>query len=204
MKIKSIFVLSMMLFAVVRSANAQETTTFPQQATDISPLLIGESIPDFTLPDLQGKAVKLKEQLAAKPTLLIFYRGGWCPYCNRQMADLMKVEEEIVKLGYQIIAISPDDPAHLRATMDKNQLTYQLLSDADMKLSAAMGLAYAVPEASVQRLKDASDNKNPGALPVPAVFIVNQAGEIEYEYINPNYKSRIKGELLLATLKALK
>ncbi|WP_025761847.1 peroxiredoxin-like family protein [Dyadobacter tibetensis] len=204
MKLKPFLIATLVLMGAVAQSFAQQTLSLPQKATDISPLLIGEAIPNLTLEDLNGQAVSLQEQLAVKPTVLIFYRGGWCPYCNRQMAELQEIESEIVKLGYQIIAISPDSPIHMKASMDKNKLSYQLLSDADMKLSQAMGLAYAVPEASVQRLKDASDNKNPGSLPVPAVFIVNQKSEILFEYINPDYKQRMKGSFLMAALKLLK
>ena len=73
-----------------------------------------------------------------------------------------------------------------------------------MELSRAFGIAFAVSEASKERLNISSGGKNPGMLPVPSVFVVNQKGDILFEYINPDYKMRLKGNLLLAVLKELK
>ncbi|MDZ7646580.1 MAG: redoxin domain-containing protein [Cytophagales bacterium] len=109
-----------------------------------------------------------------------------------------------MKLGYQIVAISPDSPENLAGSMDKHKLNYQLLSDADMSVSQLFGIAYKVAETSKERLSNASAGGNPGLLPVPSVFVVNQQGEILFEYINPDYKKRLKGSLLLAVLKELK
>lgn len=176
----------------------------PQKAIDISPLLIGEKVPDLPVKNLKSEEVSLVTLFAVKNTVLIFYRGGWCPYCNLHLAELQAIENDILNLGYQIIAISPDSPSNLQASLQKHKLNYQLLSDANMELSKAFGLAYAVPDASKERLNKASDGQNIGMLPVPSVFVINQQGEIMFEYINPDYKKRLKGSLLLAVLKELK
>ncbi len=185
-------------------AQAQYADGVPQRATDIAPLLIGELAPDLSLFTKEGKEVKLLVKLSEKQTVLIFYRGGWCPYCNLHLAELQGIEKDIVALGYQVIAISPDSPGNLKASLHNHQLSYALLSDANMALSRAFGLAYAVPEASKERLKQSSGGLNEGMLPVPSVFILNTKGEILFEYINPDYKKRLKGSLLLSVLKELK
>ena len=178
--------------------------TFPDKAIDISPLLIGEKAPPLVLKTMNGKSDSLLTILSIKPTVLIFYRGGWCPYCNTQLAELQSIEAEILKTGYQIIAISPDSPENLKASIDMHKLNYQLLSDADMRAAQQFGIAFNVPEASKERLRNSSGGSNPGQLPVPAVFVLNQQGEILFEYINPDYKKRLKGSLLLSVLKELK
>lgn len=185
-------------------ASAQQKDSLPSVATDIAPLLIGEKAPDATLQNSKGEVVKLQNQFSVKPSVVIFYRGGWCPYCNVHMAELQGIEKDIVSLGYQIIAISPDSPENLNASLEKHKLSYLLLSDASMELSRLFGIAFAVPEASKERLRNSSGGKNPGMLPVPSVFVLNQQGEILFEYINPDYKKRLKGNLLLAVLKELK
>ncbi len=193
-----------MLLLTSLSTTAQQSGNVPQQATDIAPLLIGEKAPEISLVNIKGEEVKLPIQFAIQPTVLIFYRGGWCPYCNLHLAELQGIEKEILALEYQMIAISPDSPGNLKASLDKHQLSYLLLSDANMALSQAFGIAYAVPEVSRERLKNSSGGKNPGMLPVPSVFVLNQQGEILFEYINPDYKKRLKGSLLLSVLKELK
>lgn len=199
--IKHNFVLIFLLIG--HFAKAQQSK-MPQHATDIAPLLIGEVAPDMSLVSINGEAVKLNGLLAVKPTVLIFYRGGWCPYCNLHLAELQSIEKDILAVGYQIIAISPDSPDNLKSSLAKHQLAYTLLSDASMTSSQAFGVAYIVPEASAERLKNSSGGRNPGMLPVPSVFVLNRQGEILFEYINPDYKKRLKGDLLLAILKELK
>ena len=176
----------------------------PQKAEDISPLLIGETIPDVKLLDVSGKTVDLKAEVAKKPTLLVFYRGGWCPFCNTQLSDLRTIQPDMDKLGYQMIAISTDAPEGLRGTYDKTEVTYTLLSDADVAAAKAFGLAFKAPARADEMLLKSSAGKNVDKLlPVPAVFLLDQNGVIKYEHINPNYKERISAKLLKAVTLAM-
>ncbi len=173
------------------------------EPTDISPLLIGEKIPDITLSDVSGREVNLLELAARKQSVIIFYRGGWCPYCNLHLSELQTIEPDIIKAGYQIIAISPDSPESLEASISKNKLNYLLLSDNHTEASKGFGLAFQAPEQYTEKLSKASAGQNTNVLPVPAVFVINPLGEILFEHINPDYKKRLKGSLLLAVLKEL-
>ena len=182
-----------------------QTVNVAQEPTDISPLLIGEKIPSISLLDINGKPVDLQELAGRKQSILVFYRGGWCPYCNLHLADLQTIEPDILAAGYQIVAISPDSPESLSASVEKNKLNYILLSDNDAELIKAFGLAFKAPERYVELLNKSSGGKNKDVLlPVPAVFILNKQGDILFEYINPDYKKRLKGSLLMAALKELK
>lgn len=174
------------------------------EPTAISPLLIGEKIPNITLSDVSGKKINLLEFAAKKPSVIVFYRGGWCPYCNLHLSELQTIEPDITHAGYQIIAISPDSPESLQASISKNKLNYLLLSDNHTEASRGFGLAFHAPENYAEMLSKASAEKNKNVLPVPAVFVVNQQGEILFEYISPEYKTRLKGAMLLAVLNALK
>ena len=91
---------------------------------NISPLLIGEKIPNISLRDVDGNEIKTNK-IISKKTVLVFYRGGWCPYCNSQLADMQEIENQIIDLGYQVIAISPDAPSFLKQTEDKNLIALQ-------------------------------------------------------------------------------
>lgn len=174
-----------------------------EKAQDISPLLIGETVPDAVLKSADSSDQSFLSILSKKPTVVLFYRGGWCPYCNTHLADIRDAESEILGLGYQIIAISPDSPENLKASDEKNELNYQLYSDANGKLTKAMGIAYKVEERRKERLFDKSGGLNDGFLPVPSVFITDTSGQIVFEYINPNYKKRMSSKLLVAVLKNL-
>ncbi len=177
--------------------------SIPQKPEDISPLLIGETIPDIRLQSVGGQTVSLSGEVAKKPTILVFYRGGWCPYCSRQLAELRTLEPDLEKMGYQLIAVSTDSPENLKSSLDKNQLNYTLLSDADVMGAKAFGLAFKAPAAYGATLEKSSNGKNTEKLlPVPAVFLLNQQGVIKFEYINPNFKERMSGKLLKAAAEA--
>ena len=195
-------VLGILCFWCSTSVSAQ----VPENAEDICPLLIGESIPKATLQDSEGKQVELSKLLGNKPTVLVFYRGGWCcPYCSVQLSGLVKIEKEILDLGYQMIAISPDDYRNLQTTESKESINYTLLSDPDAKFIQQMGIGFKTP----LMLKGFIATKGQKGetseiMPVPTVMIVNEKGKILFEYLNPNYKERISGEMLLAVLKTIK
>lgn len=194
-------ILSLALMAIGLMGNAQND--LPKTATDVSPLLIGEKIPDITLKTIDNNTVNLADLIRKKRTVLVFYRGGWCPYCNLHLAALAEAEKDLLDLGYQIIAISPDAPKSLKVTEEKDKVNYLLLSDSEGKLARSVGIAFEAPKKYESILAKGSDNINKTFLPVPSVFIVNLMSEIEFEYISPDYKHRISNELLVAAAKVL-
>ncbi|WP_445721448.1 peroxiredoxin-like family protein [Flavobacterium sp.] len=169
---------------------------------NIAPLLIGEKIPNVKLVGLNGKAEDTNS-IFSKKTVVVVYRGGWCPYCNAQLSDMQAIESDIVGLGYQIVAISPDAPEFLKETEGKDKLAYKLFSDSEGQFSKAVGIAFSTPEKYGDMLGKYSGGKNTTWLPVPTVYVVNENQEIEFLYINPDYSKRLKGDLLISVLKSL-
>ncbi len=153
-------------------------------AQEISPLLIGATVPSAKVATQQGDQTDIRNVLEGKSSVVIFYRGSWCPYCNTQLSELASIENDLKAKGYQIIAISPDKPESLDITDAKHNLGYQLISDSEHKAMDAFGVSF--------------ENKRRGKLPVPSVFLVTPDLEISFQYVNPNYKFRISPELLLA------
>lgn len=176
---------------------------YAKTAEEVTPLLISSEIPDVELKNIEGQTVRLKELVSQKPSIIVFYRGGWCPYCNQQLSDLHTIEEELYEIGYQLLAISPDRPEKLKATLDNNELGYTLLSDSPMNASKAFGIAFKVDQETVDRYKsigldlEGDSGYDHHLLPVPAVYIVNTDGIVKFNYVNPDYKERISGEVLL-------
>lgn len=192
-------ILIMTLFSM--SSKAQN---IPSNAEDISPRLIGETIPNALLQDPDGNDIELKHIIKSKPTVLVFYRGGWCPYCNLQLSGLANIDEEISKLGYQIVAISPDDYQNLKNTKQTDKIHYQLYSDKEGKLIKEMGIAFQTPTLLKGYIATKNHKgKTSEVMPVPTVMVLNTSGDIVFEYINPNYKQRISGKMLLAVLKSI-
>ena len=177
----------------------------PLVAEDISPILIGETLPNANFQNVEGETVQLKAILEEKPTILVFYRGGWCPYCNVQLSGLVEIEEDIIELGYQIVAISPDDYKNLQSTIENNSTKYKLLSDPNGKFIKEIGIAFKTSSSLKEYItgKGQKGETSP-VMPAPTVMIVDKKGVIKFEYINPNYKERISGEMLLSVLKTIK
>lgn len=200
-------VLLLSLLTVSRTSQAQ-LSQVADKAEDICPLKVGSPIPSVSLSLPNGTIVDLRAEVSKKPTILVFYRGGWCVYCNRQMSQIKEIEHTLLDLGYQLIAISPDRPEKLRETLDQYKFNYTLLSDSKAIATQEFGLAFRVAEQTLQRyetinidLEDASGETH-HVLPVPAVFVVGLDGIIRYSYVNPNYRVRIDPDVLLAAAKA--
>lgn len=197
MKIKTLLIAAILMISSFVSAQ------LPEKAEDISPLLIGETIPEITLLSASGKEQNLMDLISEKPTVFLIYRGGWCPYCNAHLSDIQTAEDRIIELGYQIIAVSPESPENITASSEKSKLGYSLLSDADGNFISKLGIAFKAPDRYSERLLANSDGLNTGFLPVPSVFVVDKEGKIVFEYISPDYKTRISSKLLLAVLESL-
>lgn len=175
----------------------------PDSPEDVSPLLISEKIPEVSVQDINGTILAISDVIKDSRSVFLFYRGGWCPYCNAHLSSVGEVEEDILELGYQVIAISPDSPGKLRTTAEKEKLNYTLYSDASGKLMTAMGIAFKAHDRYEKRLDNYSDGQNPGILPVPSLFVVETDGTILFEYINPDYKHRISADMLISVLRHL-
>lgn len=184
------------------AANAQNMIA--KSATDIAPLLIGEKIPNLTLKSSDNTDVQISDLLKKKKTVLVFYRGGWCPYCNMHLQALAEAEKQVLDLGYQIIAVSPDSAENLKMTAEKDKVKYTLLSDSKGELIKAMGIAFEAPENYKSVINVNSKGMNTSFLPVPSVFVVNPQNDILFEYVSPDFKHRITTELLVSVLKNLK
>jgi len=185
-----------LLVAAGCAETAMPSTVAPT-AEQVRPLAQGRTVPNVTVRDLQGQAVSLQDLTAGQPTVLFFYRGGWCPYCNRQLADMQMAEQPLKDMGYQLLALSPDRPEMLRASLDKQHLTYTLLSDSDMAAAKAFGVAFQLPESLVSLYHDkykidleGDSGRDHHQLPVPSVFITDTEGTIRWAHSNPDYKVR--------------
>ncbi len=181
----------------------------PEDAKEICPILIGEKVPESELKNIKNESVQITEEIKDRGTVLIFYRGGWCPYCNKQLSGLSEVEEEIKEEGFQIIAVSPDNAEHLQKTVDKEELNYTLLSDAKMELARKMGIAFKMDKKTLKKYKlfginlEKASGESHFQLPAPAVFILDKEGVIRMSYVNPNYKVRLNANVLLTVIKSM-
>lgn len=206
---RNLIPLLILLFIGCDQSVQKDNLNIPDKATDVNPLLVGMQIPEIELKDTKNKTVSLAEEISQKPTAIIYYRGGWCPYCSKQLAGLREIEDELYDLGIKVLAISPDSPGFLSETLAEHEISYHLLSDQRMEGAKKLGIAFRVDRETADRYKENGLDLTERSgydhllLPVPSVFLVDTDGVIHFQYVNPDYKVRISGNLLLAAAKDL-
>lgn len=188
------------LFCIISAFLFGQTSA---DAKSVEPLGVGSVMPNSTLISTKNEKTELNDIILEKNTVIIFYRGGWCPYCNIHLAELAQSEEEIRNQDFQIIGISPDDVVNLQPTIDKNSIEYELYSDPNSKLIHKMKLAFKPRCLTKFFLKSRTKGEATNTLPVPAVYIVDKKGNIQYVHFDPNYKERLSAEDLLRVIQKL-
>jgi peroxiredoxin len=126
------------------------------------------------------------------------------------LGQLSKIENEIIELGYRILAVSADRPEKMRETVEKHDLKFTVLSDATTEAAQAFGLAFRVDDPTNEKLlgygisiEDASGHDH-HILPVPAVFLVDTDRVIRFDYVNPDHTVRIDPDELLEAARAVR
>ena len=182
---KKILLFVLVLMAV--GVNAQEA---PEG------LFIGSKAPDFKGTDQRNNEIRLKDLLKEGKVVLVFYRGQWCPYCNKQLSALQDSIQFIIDKGATLLAISPEKSEMIEKTIEKTKAEYSVLHDKDLKIMKAYQVAFEVPENTVTRYRNAGldleklNGENGANLPVPAVYIIDKESTITYRFFDENYKKR--------------
>jgi peroxiredoxin len=178
-------------------------------AEEIDPARTGEMAPAFTVRTVDGEPYEFDPQKLEAPTVIVTFRGGWCPYCNMHLSELRHVVPEIADMGIDVLFLSGDRPELLYSSLKKETqediegLGYTILSDADIVAAKALGIAFMADPDYIARREasgdiEGSSMKNFGVLPVPAVYVIDETGRITFSFVEPDYKIRLPAADLLA------
>jgi peroxiredoxin len=188
------------LLGVLASASA--FAGIPDSPQQVQPLVVGARAPLFSARTTEGALRTFGPDSYKKPLVVIFYRGGWCPYCNAQLSDLHLVEPKLRKSGFEIVFLSTDRPDLLYSSLKATDIHYTLLSDNHLEAAKSFHVAYHVDEATFAKMREygvdleASTGTKQHELPVPSVFIIDTSGTIRFVYSNPDYKIRLGADEL--------
>jgi peroxiredoxin len=176
----------------------------PNDPKDVRPLSVGTRAPAFAAQTVDGKVRAFSPDGYQKPTVVIFYRGGWCPFCNTQLSGLHTVEPKLRERGFEVVFLSTDQPKLLYSSLKDTDIHYTLLSDSHLEAAQAFRVAYHVNDATLAKMREygvdleATTGTTLHELPVPSVFIIDTSGTIRYVYSNPDYKIRLGADALWA------
>ena len=167
----------------------------------------GELMPPFILSDDAGRSVSLADLVADGPVAVTFARGHWCPYCRIAVSALAEIADEVRAIGAQIVAIVPDRQSFAARLRAETAAPFPILTDAENGYALSLGLVFWVGEEMRQLML--ARNANPALsqgndswfLPIPATFVVGRDGIIKARHVDPDYRTRMEIDKVLAALK---
>ena len=196
---------SISLFMLILGLNLQ-AQEFPA-VEDVNGIGIGSMVQNFSALAQDGQSFDLKEALKEGPVVVVFYRGQWCPYCNRHLSALEENLQAITSKGAQLVAISPENQEMLMKSAEKTGASFRLLTDNGFKIAEAFDLAF-LPSSGTRfkyntilgaDLAEAQSDDSE-RLPVPATYIIGQDGKVVWRHFDRDYSQRASPEEILANL----
>jgi peroxiredoxin len=190
---KSIMKKAIFLFSVlcsIASIIVAQTTTYPEG------LKVGDAAPMFTAKDQSGKTINLKDALKNGPIVMLFYRGQWCPFCNKQLSHFADSLQILTAKGASILAITPETADNVKKTIEKTKSSFAVLQDTGMDIMKLYKVNFAVDESTIAKYKgygidfDKANGSNGANLPVPATYIIGKDGIVKYVFFNTDYRKR--------------
>ena len=205
--------------AEVQAVHARVVSELKQSGMAERALTTGAEVPEFELPDHNGKLVRSAELTERGPLVICFIRGRWCPFCVGQLEAMNAVSAEVEKSGASLVAISPQTVHQSSLMADQHKLRFPLLSDSGNAVARKFGLVYQVPDYQREIYSRVFVNLpfvNGDAsweLPIPATYILGRSASatngtakhhtVLYASVNPDYTDRPEPTEIIQTLSQL-
>jgi peroxiredoxin len=180
---------------------------FSLQLMAQSGLKSGASAPEFTAKDNSGKTLDLKALLKThKAVVLFFYRGQWCPYCNKHIKQLQDSLQLLSAKGAYVIAVTPETSDNIAKTVEKTHASFSIVEDKGYKIMKDYDVNYVVDPVMFEKLKkygedlEVNNGNTDHVLPVPATYIIDRSGKITYVHFDKDYRKRPSVSTILAAL----
>jgi peroxiredoxin len=172
-----------------------------------SGLKAGDKAPNFTATDNNGKTVDLKTLLKThQSVVLFFYRGQWCPYCNKHIQQLQDSLQLLTGKGAYVVGVTPETSENINKTIEKTHASFSMVQDKDYTIMKAYDVNYVMDPAMVDKYKthgidlDKNNGNTDHVLPVPATYIIDKFGKIKYVQFDKDYRKRPSVATILSEL----
>jgi peroxiredoxin len=173
-------------------------------------LSVGSKVPDVQVQDSDGRSVSLSSLLSKGSLLVVFYRGGWCPFCNYEIRSLSKAAPEFVSRGVTPVAVSVDLPEKAATTRATYTIPFPVLSDPELAMHRVFRVEKKVSDTEVLAMKgfdidlEAASGQKHHVIAIPSLFLLDQEGKVRWAHADPDYKVRPTIPQILAAIDGVK
>ncbi len=170
----------------------------------------GSKAPQVAFLRTNGESVSLEQLQKQQTAVLMFYRGGWCPFCDLTLRAFEAYYEKFLAAGAHLYAVSPQLENYTEQTASSRNLSFELLSDPGNKAASAFHLDWTLkePEQNLYKAFESDLEKYNGdaewKLPAPAVFVLDRNGIVRWQQVNADYTKRAEPEEVLAAVQAVR
>lgn len=192
--------------AEVHAVMMQATQVLKDSGIEATAPKVGEKLIPFDLPNQTGDRRRLDDLLGTGPIVVTFYRGGWCPYCNMELRAFQQALPALRTKGAKLVAITSELPDSSLSTTEKNELEFEILSDAKASYARKLGLVFTLPESLRPVYKsfgieiEYHNGRGQFDLPLSATFVLNRSGLITSAFVDADYTYRQEPAEIIATL----
>lgn len=176
-------------------------------------LAVGDVLPDFALPDADGRIVTSDDLLSKGPLALVFFRGPWCPFCSLTLEALEAVRPQVEALGATLVGLAPLSSDALARLRRERHLGLLLLSDEGLRYAELCGLRFQMSTDAKEFYRQVAKERGveipglsadaPWELPVPATFVADQGGVIRFAFGDADWARRAEPEDFVAAIERL-
>nr|WP_146429959.1 peroxiredoxin-like family protein [Blastopirellula retiformator] len=167
---------------------------------------VGDAAIDAELTGWNGKSVKLSDLWSEGPIVLMWYRGGWCPYCNLQLRAMQKELKALEGAGAKLVVLTPELPEKAKETAEANDLDFVALHDKQNAVAHKYGLVFELPETILPLYRDMLklgevNGSDAMELPLSATYVIDTKGKIRYAFLDADYTKRAEPADVVAAVK---
>ncbi len=167
----------------------------------------GVQAPEFKAKDNSGKTLDLKNLLKShKAVVLFFYRGQWCPYCNKHIKELQDSLQLLTTKGAYVVGVTPETSENINKTIGKTHASFSIIQDKDYKIMKAYKVNYVVDDSMMAKMKkygvdlEKNNGNTDHVLPVPATYVIDRSGTIIFVHFDKDYTKRASVSSILNAL----
>lgn len=160
-----------------------------------SQIVIGEPLASITLRNAAGAKVS-SDAWRGRPSILMFFRGNWCPLCMAQIKELAGRYREIEAMGVRTVLISPQPHENTVALARAHTVNFEFYTDEGNDAARALSIDHpgGLP-AGMQALGYERDTV------LPTVIITDARGIVVWAHETDNYRVRPEPDLYLEILR---